>query len=466
MSDAKEKSERTEPPEPLRSREPDVFALPSGAFKQRFDAYARRAGIADRQHFASGWAQRKQTLYDTQFEARIGAANFLPFGFLQRAATLGRAVCKITAKGVNFGGRSGEWSGSGFMVGQDLLLTNHHVLNSVDVAQSATLIFDFHADAGDDEAAGARSRTFTLDPETLFVTSPATGGLDYTFVATTAVPEDFGTIRMSRGALATDFMRRANIIQHPDGRPKEVVLQDNQVLSDDHPLFLHYVTDTEGGSSGAPVFDNNWHLKALHHASRKNLEQERPAVRSFMNLSRTWIEAATSSGNASRTTSSGRRCLSGCISTSFNGLRGWRGRPAPSVMWQAVRPEGAGLVTSGFQDHTDRQHRSDADSSFFTRPGPASRHMRTTSSYQRLRILRGCRKPFLIQAVKNGPVFIHRTSDTMARCVQDAGTDHGCGAVITTRKFLNGAFRMRAQFPSSLSDISYPSCAIDSDWIC
>ncbi|MDJ0608831.1 MAG: trypsin-like peptidase domain-containing protein [Kiloniellales bacterium] len=252
--------------------EPSEFALPTADFKQRFDRLSRRAGIADRQHFASGWAQRKQSLYDRRFEARIGTDNFLPFGVLRQASTLGRAVCKIEAEGVSYNGFPGAWNGTGFLVAPGLLLTNHHVLNSKEVAQSASAIFDYHADG---ENAG-QTTTVALDPKSLFITSQASGGLDYTFVALKEPADGFGAIQMYRGAFATDFMKRANIIQHPDGRPKEVVLQDNQVLPDDHPLFLHYVTDTEGGSSGSPVFDNNWQLKALHHASRRNLEQELP----------------------------------------------------------------------------------------------------------------------------------------------------------------------------------------------
>ena len=254
--------------------EPNKFALPTAAFKQRFDALAGKAGIADRRHFASGWAQRKQDVYETRFEAKIGVDNFLPFGVLQLAARRGNAVCIIDAAGMDFRGRLNAWTGTGFLVGEGLLLTNHHVLNSTDVAEEAKAIFAFEENA---DANSGELPTFQLRPDRLFLTSPAIDGLDYTFVAIDGNPEEqFGFIEMYRGAFATDFMKRANIIQHPDGRPKEVVLQDNRVLPDDHPLFLHYTTDTEGGTSGAPVFDNNWQLKALHHASRQNLEQERP----------------------------------------------------------------------------------------------------------------------------------------------------------------------------------------------
>ena len=46
----------------------------------------------------------------------------------------------------------------------------------------------------------------------------------------------------------------ANIVQHPDG-VEEIVLHDNEVVNDDG-VFLHYVSDTDYGSSGSPVFDN------------------------------------------------------------------------------------------------------------------------------------------------------------------------------------------------------------------
>ena len=56
-----------------------------------------------------------------------------------------------------------------------------------------------------------------------------------------------------------------NVIQHPDGRPKQVALQQNELIDrvDD---FLHYRTDTAPGSSGAPLFNNQWEIVGLHHS--------------------------------------------------------------------------------------------------------------------------------------------------------------------------------------------------------
>jgi hypothetical protein len=41
------------------------------------------------------------------------------------------------------------------------------------------------------------------------------------------------------------------------------------VVNDDG-VFLHYVSDTDYGSSGSPVFDNAWKLIGLHHARKAN----------------------------------------------------------------------------------------------------------------------------------------------------------------------------------------------------
>jgi endonuclease G, mitochondrial len=56
----------------------------------------------------------------------------------------------------------------------------------------------------------------------------------------------------------------ANIVQHPDGRLKEVVLRENRLVAR-LDTVLHYVADTEPGSSGSPVFNNQWQAIALHH---------------------------------------------------------------------------------------------------------------------------------------------------------------------------------------------------------
>jgi endonuclease G len=56
----------------------------------------------------------------------------------------------------------------------------------------------------------------------------------------------------------------AFIIQHPGGRMKQVGLTRNQIQLVDERV-VHYLTDTEAGSSGSPVFNDRWEVIALHH---------------------------------------------------------------------------------------------------------------------------------------------------------------------------------------------------------
>jgi DNA/RNA endonuclease G (NUC1)/V8-like Glu-specific endopeptidase len=199
------------------------------------------------------------------FEAVIGRSNFLPASFLEVGAATARATCLVRAAGIDFLGRSGAWSGTGFLIGPNLLLTNHHVLNSVNVATSATAVFEFQT------APDGRPLTpsvFNLRPERLFLTSPTDGGLDYSICWVDGEPGSrFGSVRARRAAFGIAVDEFANIVSHPAGRYKEVVLQENTVRWQDD-LVVHYTSDTEPGSSGAAVCNNAWQLVALHHASK------------------------------------------------------------------------------------------------------------------------------------------------------------------------------------------------------
>lgn len=206
-------------------------------------------------------------------EATVGVLETAPAGLLSILAKRSKAVCRIVVNGsgvTDFRGQAlAGWSGTGFLVAPNLLLTNHHVLNSVEVALKATAEFNFQV-TEDDILDGPPDNhppavQFNLNPDRLFVTSKV-GELDFSFVwIETEAARQFGTIPMTRGSFTISNGEPTYVIHHPGGSPKQVSLDDTEVMSINSAMVL-YAADTAGGSSGAPVMCDRGRLIALHHA--------------------------------------------------------------------------------------------------------------------------------------------------------------------------------------------------------
>lgn len=199
------------------------------------------------------------------FERIIGKVDYLPAFFLEQGAAMSRATCLLQTSGVDYTGEPGSWSGTCFLITPNILVTNNHVLNSKEVARAAKCIFNYQITQRRTEAP---TKTFRLDPERLFITSPAAGGLDYTFVWIVGNPgEEFGFVPIDRSAFTIAPNEYANIVGHPNGKMKVISIKENEVKWQDE-MVVHYTSDTEPGASGSGVSNNNWQLVALHHASK------------------------------------------------------------------------------------------------------------------------------------------------------------------------------------------------------
>jgi len=195
-------------------------------------------------------------------ERVLGSPDFVDINFVELALAVARFVGRINIRSPL--GRSVGY-GTGFMVSPTLLLTNHHVLESAEAAAASEVEFDYQNDRN---GRPLPIVGFALEPARFFMTSAE---LDFTLVAVSErssrgiALNRYGWSRLIGAEGKALLGEHLNIVQHPRGEAKQIVLRSNELvdLFDD---YAHYVTDTEPGSSGSPVYNDQWEVVALHHA--------------------------------------------------------------------------------------------------------------------------------------------------------------------------------------------------------
>jgi V8-like Glu-specific endopeptidase len=183
-------------------------------------------------------------------EKILGAqSTLLPIRFLEAGLARARSVARIV--------RADHTSGTGFLIGAGWLLTNNHVLPDASQAKGGIAEFNYQQTLDGTDALVER---FSLAPNR-FHTSAVN---DWSVIGIEpAAEERWGVIRLESVTIEVD--RYVNIIQHPGGGPKQIALYHNTVAYADKER-VQYLTDTLPGSSGAPVFDDQWRVVALHHS--------------------------------------------------------------------------------------------------------------------------------------------------------------------------------------------------------
>ncbi len=200
--------------------------------------------------------------------------NFIDIDTLAGAIYTAQAVGRIELP-------RGRALGTGFLVGPELMLTNYHVFKDKSMLASAVVRFDYHANA---DGVVTQGRVYDFQPD-FYVSSPDTQ-LDFALVKLKGEPlaerklqegdEGLGYLELLRRGRHRGYLlvaprqlvehERVNIIQHPNGNPQKVVLTQNYILADMSADRVHYLADTQPGSSGSPVLNRYWEVVALHHS--------------------------------------------------------------------------------------------------------------------------------------------------------------------------------------------------------
>jgi len=187
------------------------------------------------------------------YEYVVGHPNFKNVWWLEKAIEASKRVCRI---------RMANGSATGFVISDDILITNNHVFGNKDDARSAKLQFDYRMHA---DGTASKVDEWKCDPDDMFKTNPS---LDYSIVRVKKKnSKNVGSVRGKfdlRHGVSVSKNQRVNIIQHPQGRFQEIAFRDNQVklVAD---KYIQYLTDTDYGSSGGPVCDDYFNVVALHN---------------------------------------------------------------------------------------------------------------------------------------------------------------------------------------------------------
>lgn len=206
---------------------------------------------------------RPEDVTDALVERTIGKSrDLLSVEFFEQGLDAARCVGRVVTRG--------EANGTGFLVAPGLMLTNQHVLRTAAEAADSEFELDY-----EEQRFGPRkiSQIFKLQPDRFFLSHEK---LDFALVAVSprsgdgASLDDYGFRPLIAEEGKITVGECVNIVQHPEGREKQIVIRENKLVDlPDRPgmeQYFHYRADTEKGSSGSPVFNDQWEIVALHHS--------------------------------------------------------------------------------------------------------------------------------------------------------------------------------------------------------
>lgn len=181
-----------------------------------------------------------------RIEKVIGKESIYEIDWIEKAWAASKAVCCIELP-------NGD-KGTGFLLKGGYLLTNNHVIP--EQLSNARIAFNYKKD-GEITYRELESDVFYYSPEE---------ELDYTLVKVKGDISEWGYLQIEdweepqKGNLC-------NIIQHPEGTTKKIAAPDEIIKIDNDNNKLYYKVDTKEGSSGSPVFNQDWKVIGLHRAS-------------------------------------------------------------------------------------------------------------------------------------------------------------------------------------------------------
>lgn len=237
---------------------------------ERIRAFLKRESLMDLERRLQSDEPQDQAIIDdfttgdideVLLERFIGGTNdILSIETLEKGLEMSKSVGLIETEPAQVG--------TGFLVGEDIMMTNYHNIRDVAQALRSKFILDYEEnDIGERQI----RQPFELEPERFFFSNEEH---DVALVAVKPrnrngrLLSEYGSHRLFEEEGKIIIGQPVNIIQHPKGERKKVTMHNSILVeisnevSDDR--FCYYSADTLKGSSGSPVYNKHWEVIGLH----------------------------------------------------------------------------------------------------------------------------------------------------------------------------------------------------------
>jgi|LNFM01.1.fsa_nt_gb hypothetical protein len=206
--------------------------------------------------FASSWdhvSKNEALLFPDDVSLTLGQTKVV-VSALTKVLAYAPSVCKLTV--MIPGDRA---VGTAFRVAREHLLTNWHVLHSESGTRALQCTAEFRFEDSED---GTPLSPIALQCDVDSVHGDRAD--DWALIRCVGMADAWPIVAID-GAQRPSIGEMAFVIQHPLGERKRVGFVRNTIVQFD-ARTVHYLTDTQVGSSGSPVFDQRGQLIAIHHA--------------------------------------------------------------------------------------------------------------------------------------------------------------------------------------------------------
>lgn len=185
-------------------------------------------------------------------ERVIRTSNSIEVRSLGEALEAANAVVRVRVEGT-----SGRVLATGFFIAPDMIITPHHVISDQMSASTAVFDISYQTDSYDQLES---SYTIMAAKNGLFYTNKK---LDFSIIQISNLPSYIKPLHFENVSVRPN--EPIVVIGHPSGLPKKVSLYNNFIVYVDEKI-IQYTSDTSAGSSGAPIFNQNIQVIAIHQA--------------------------------------------------------------------------------------------------------------------------------------------------------------------------------------------------------